>query len=340
MTSKPVQNRWGAWRRVGRYRAFRQAPSMSIFGPLCWMPILLQALPLNSIHGTVMDEQGHAVARSMVSLKSMDSRVKRRCSCNAKGEFHFNRLPAGKYTILGEAPHYYEKFQVIGAMGFGGSNYLPITVPAASDAAIPLVMEPKSRLQGRLFLPDGRPFRNGSFVFTAPRPEAFTARFPVKTNHAGAFELEFRYEGVEFFEAVLPDIGYVPSTPFQLVEGKTIHQEFSVQHSASIAGQIYNKADGQPVSSAYIEVSYEDAGIEVNGTRYVGSFRLMNMSVIADDQGNFTIPNLPPGLFTMKVYFNAVQYHMYHDAETSFSVQLKAGERHTGVILGLSVTPG
>ena len=317
------------------HRAFLNGPMVGFFAPLIGILFLLTPLEPNSVHGKVVDEQGHAMPRAVVHLRLHGGSTELRAECEANGTFRFDRLPAGSYALYSEAPHYYQKPSpeiVYDSIGEFGPE---ITLPSANDAAISLVMNPMATLKGRVFLPDGRPLRSGSVTFTAPRPEMFTARFPVKTNREGAFELEFRYAGDENFEAILPHVGYVPGTCFSLTAGKSVKQDFAIQTPGAITGQVRSKTDGRPMRKAYVTAELKDPGIEYNGRRWIRYFRLLNMNPRLDDQGEFSIDNLPPGDYILKASPTEAQYFQDPPIRTTFKITLTQGERRRGIVFRL-----
>ena len=329
----PIQQ--GPFARTALIDAFLSGPMAKVFGSLCVIPILLLPLESNSVHGRVQDEQGHPISKATVRLHPAGGASDLNTSCKADGEFRIDRLPAGTYTLYWQAPHYYEKIQVEGSFPAGRELRPEVTFPSVSDAAVTLVMKPTSRLIGQVYLPNGRPLRNGSVPFIAPRPEMFSADFHMSTNREGAFEVEFPYDGEEAFEALLPHIGYIPITWFHLAERKTSEQDFHIQPAASLVGQVRSKTDGRPARKAYILVNIEDPGVEHNGTRYARYFRLGHTAIETDDQGNFSVENLPAGDYTMKVYPSSKEYFCNAGSATPFKIKVTDGERRTGIALSL-----
>jgi hypothetical protein len=283
----------------------------------------------------VQDEQGHAIPLAVVHLHSSVGSIDLSNSCKANGDFRFDRLPPGTYTLSWQAPHYYEQIQVEGSFPIGHELRPEVTVPSVTDSRLNLVMKPTARLKGQVYLPNGRPFRNGSICFIAPRPEMFSTNFLVKTNREGAFELEFPYDGEESFEALLPHIGYISAPWFRLVEGKILNLDFPIQLAASIEGQVRSKTDGGPVRKAHLQINIEDPGIEHNGNRYARYFHLGSASVETDDQGNFTVENLPAGAYSVKVYSSSKEYYKDPRSAVPYKIKLIQGERHSGIVLNL-----
>jgi len=78
---------------------------------LCASP--LSATVFGNIRGVVHDPQHRPVDQAMVTLKASDSEYKLTASTTSEGEFHFDAVPLGVYTVTVEVPGFATQSQAL-----------------------------------------------------------------------------------------------------------------------------------------------------------------------------------------------------------------------------------
>src|SRR5581483_10996348 len=58
-----------------------------------------QSSGTGAVRGAVTDEQGHAVANAQVTMTNMDTAYSRTVNTDATGNYVFQSLPVGRYTL-------------------------------------------------------------------------------------------------------------------------------------------------------------------------------------------------------------------------------------------------
>lgn len=297
--------------------------------------LLLLVTQVNDVHGKVVDDSDRPVPGAHVSLRAAGEAKEIDAACDRKGEFAFTRLAAGTYRIYWQAPHYYEKMDAVGTFPSGGEARPEVTLPANRDTTVTLHMNWTSTLVGRLIAPSGKPLANMTVPLNAPRPEMFTQTFVAKTDRSGAFRLEFPYAGDETFEAVMPGVGYMPSTWFTLTEGEVIRQEFRFRRPASITGEVRSRQDDKPLANAYVQVRIQDPGIVRKGTNFVLYYHIGEQYLATDKNGRSAFYNLPGGTYTLGAGRSREEFFKGPKSVVKPDITVADGEQRKGFVLHL-----
>src|SRR5262249_16185388 len=85
---------------------------------LCFATTVFAQTDTGSVRGTVTDEQGRAVPQAQVTIANADTAYSRSVKSDADGNYVFQSIPAGRYTL-----------RVAGTQGFQGFSGKKIFFP-------------------------------------------------------------------------------------------------------------------------------------------------------------------------------------------------------------------
>lgn len=265
-------------------------------------------------------DSGRPLRRAQIRLSSTELAEGRSTSTNARGEFEFKELPAGRYSVNVARSGYLP-------MQYGQRYYGELSKPLQVDDGrvvekIDFALPRAGVVSGRVFDETGEPF-SGVNVWVM-RTEYFRGRRRAvamggsnTTDDTGQFRISGVPPGEYTLMAWLPEtwiagpekhsFGYAPSfypgtasyadasrikiAPGQ--EASTVDMNLVAARTATLSGTAY-KSDGSPLAGASVNLTRE-----VAGPSFSSNFGLQGAPVAAD--GTWTMKKVSSGEYTLDV---------------------------------------
>jgi protocatechuate 3,4-dioxygenase beta subunit len=266
----------------------------------------LRLEPVGSVSGTVYQEPSYAPAVDhWLGLQAQTPALREiylTARTDREGRFVFPTVPPGEYRL----------------------DQQTVAVKAHERAEVSIAIPAPGRITGRLVGPDGKPVANVTVRFTAnvriDQRRGLVPTYQAVTGADGSYEIAGAQPGETLMTVLAPGHGYGISRRFVVQPGKTsVDIDFALQPTVSVSGVVRNKTTGQPVLGAGVSLR-----------TYGGEWSFESEQVKADEQGRFTIPDLPPGegyvLAAVTGYFQP----------KPLPLTLPAGRNQTGVVVELS----
>ena len=265
-------------------------------------------------------DSGRPLRRAQIRLSSTELAEGRSTSTNARGEFEFKELPAGRYSVNVARSGYLP-------MQYGQRYYGELSKPLQVDDGrvvekIDFALPRAGVVSGRVFDETGEPF-SGVNVWVM-RTEYFRGRRRAvamggsnRTDDTGQFRISGVPPGEYTLMAWLPEtwiagpekhsFGYAPSfypgtasyadasrikvAPGQ--EASNVDMNLVAARTATLSGTAY-KSDGSPLAGASVNLTRE-----VAGPSFSSNWGLKDAPVAAD--GTWTMKNVAPGEYNLEV---------------------------------------
>ena len=248
------------------------------------------------IGGRVTSQIGEPIPNALVRAFSMPGRgqmSRSQTRTDDKGEFRFEDIPEGSYTILASEtnykPHRLQRIET-------GSMTLQISL-----IALPTVT-------GRVIDPTtGNPVQKFTVRLREPGGEGFEVPMPVPNTKAqiknknGEFTLHPPKAGTYVVEAVSTEFAGCYSDPFSIGEGQTLTDiVVNVTHGGTVRGRVVD-ANGVGIGGVTVS-THDNEWTDDQFMRALGDMyptHATTRSVRTKSNGEFVIPNLTPATYLL-----------------------------------------
>ncbi|OLC83156.1 MAG: hypothetical protein AUH72_05065 [Acidobacteria bacterium 13_1_40CM_4_65_8] len=299
-----------------------------------------------TIKGRVVRADGRALARVRVRLMISQSGPPLVTETDLDGQFEFNSLRAGTYTLAASKPGYVDvEFAQRRWPGHGQ----PITVAVGETRdRVDLVLPRTAAIVGRVVDEDGEPVEGAGIAVLESRLASGRRRLvPVqaaggRTNDQGRFRVYGLKPGRYYVSATVGQTDFIPSnrdlpgyaptyfpgTP-NPAEAQAVALGLSQDASgidfaivpmrtASVSGTAF-QADGAPVVGGLRLVSSQRSGLAIS------------MNARIDPDGSFEFPNVAPGEYVVQMFKS--RPNTYTEGEFASALVTVSGANVTGLSL-------
>lgn len=250
------------------------------------------------VEGVVLDEHGLPIPFARVELseaidEGLIGMFINRQSLGIPGQHRDDTDDQGRYTITNVKPGAYELS--VTAHGYVGHTQKPLDIHEGMDPTLdPITLATGAMLDGILVDPTGRPVAGGRVRATRTFPKLGEQR--TTTGPDGRFVLRGLEPGR--YEVTGTADGWSPSEARKIAAG-----EDGVTLELRAPGRVIGTVSGsdEPLTEFRVQVTADQAGFRLNVAELIQQARLQNPLEFQHPQGEFDVPELDPGRYTIRV---------------------------------------